>query len=207
VFDQYCDDTFETVECQNYGCFTGDKYKELSQGRFGLGDIEKYESFARLKEICSKINIKKKITDVLDSYSPVVNGKTLGVHVRTSDMNLVHPEYGNFTTSDYIMKIHEIIRIENINNIFVASDNEESIELISKEFKNVVSYPCKFREKKEVFYNDHMHVENFHNPLLWEEAFIEMLLLSRCGQLLCRVSNLANASILFSNTLTKIHRL
>jgi hypothetical protein len=42
---------------------------------------------------------------------------------------------------------------------------------------------------------------------LWVEAFIEMLLLSKCGTLICRSSNVNNASIIYSNTLKKIIRI
>jgi hypothetical protein len=207
IFDQYYDDSFIDIACSYYGTYASDDRVKLPDGRIALGSIENHPTFNSLKKACSKINIKKNIIEIVDKFSAQFTPNTLGVHVRTADMNIIHPEYGVFTTNDYINRIKDIKDTETIDTIFVASDNNGSIDMIRNVFGNVLSYDCVLREATENFKDDSMHSMNMHNPILWEEAFIEMLLLSRCSQLLCRVSNLANASILFSNSLTKIHRL
>jgi hypothetical protein len=201
IFDQWKDDSFV-----DFHCYTPGTYSKVDT--IGLGPIEKSPLFPKMQDVRRLVKVKSYITDKVDKfYSENMTSKTLSVHVRTADMNLYHPEFGVFGTDDYIAKIGEILQTEDIDRIFVASDNMESIDRIGKVFGNVVYYDCRFREKKEVFKDDSMHVKNFTNPLLWEEAFVEMLLLGKGCQFLCRVSNLANAAIIFSDTITKVHRL
>jgi hypothetical protein len=198
VFDQYCDDTFIPVICTYYGNYTNDKIE-------GLGPIEKGKDFEKLKLICSKIRFKKDLIDYVNAFAEKNINNSLGVHVRTGDMNFYVPEYGIYHTSDYIARIKDILAQESLYNIFIASDNEESIEKISQEFPQATYVDELIRERYEGFETPIAHQP--YIPRIWEEGFKEMLLLSRCSQLLCRISNVANSSLLFSNTITKVHRL
>ena len=196
VFDQYYDDTFHEVECINNGTY--------SREGDGYGAIEQCKELPDLKQLCSKLKFKKEITDVVEKYSKLIGDDCLGVHLRTGDMNTGHHQYGIFFTEDYINKIKEL----RPKRIFLASDNYASIEIIKKAIDcDVIYVDGMRREEDESFDYSHVSVNYIDTPRHWQEAFIDCLLLSKCTEMLCRVSNVPNAAQLFSNTLTKIHRL
>jgi len=198
VFDQHYDDSYTLIDVLD-GC--GEKICD---------PIQESSNYDLWKTRIKQIKIKNHIMDTVNEFcANNINSHTLGVHVRTSDMNLTHPEYGIFTTDDYILKIREIIKTEEITNIFVASDNYFSINAIQEEFKNTVYFNCKLRQKSDVgWYGEtSINIAHKNDPLLWEEAFIECLILSRCNKLLHRYSGFANAAIIFSDTITQIYRL
>lgn len=165
----------------------------------GMGAIEDYKDFDLIKECCKKFIIRKDITDRL---MDIPQG-TLGIHFRGGDMDSKHPQFGVFKYEDYKRKIEKI----NPNNIFIASDNDEVIENIKSDFDIPVYYYNFIRAKTIDDDTYKVQMDNASDPIFWQEAFIEMLTLSRCESLLCRISCLANASIAFSDTLKNIHRL
>ena len=90
-------------------------------------------------------------------------------------------------------------------NIFVASDNEESILKLKTIFGNRISYvPNLIRAKTEIEDSSTLQSDNFRSTKFWQEAFLEMLLLSKCSTLICRTSNVANMAIISSNSIKKI---
>jgi hypothetical protein len=189
VFNQSCDESFLNIDCNPVW-------------------VEKAENCAdyyRLKNVCSKIIIKDGIIERVNYYADLFGDKILGVHVRMGDMNICHPEFGVFSTQDYIDKI----KIINPSCIYLASDNEESIRLMRKEVScNIIVAEGLVREKRSDYGQDGIH--NYlllNNEKQWIDSWMECLLLAKCTELLCRVSNLSNTAILFSNSLTKIHRL
>jgi len=187
VMDQYYDETFINVECLNNGSYT-------KPGSDGLGAIEESKDFDKMKLICSKIKFNIHTGPGCD----------LGIHVRLTDMNTMHPQYGNHTTKDYIDKILEL----KPQSIFIASDNHKSISDIIDSYTGVAAYnPFMIREDADSSRTTAVQRNNLNNKAFWVEAFTDMFMLSKSAELLCRVSNLANASILFSNSITKIHRL
>lgn len=194
IFDQDFDDTYTRVFCNFLGVYA-------KEGIY-LGNIEDSKEFGDLKNLCKKIKVKH-----LDKTLQMTS-KTLGVHIRAGDMNDLHPVYGKYYIEDYIEKIEEVLKSEDIDQIYVASDNFDSITQIEKRFGNVVYYDCKLRDRSDRSAPDLIHGGGgLINPLLWEEIMIETINLSRCSQVICRVSNVINAAILFSDTITKIHRL
>ena len=165
------------------------------------------EELRRLRVICGKINIKK---TVLDRVVDGVDNKTLGVHIRLTDMSQYHPElHGGSTTKDYITKIGKIITNQDIKKIFVASDNELSLKEIRDIYGDMVlSNMVTNRTTSEdtpgycTYQIQQMHTESF-----WVDTFIDMITLSKCGELVYKVSNLNNASMCFSSTLGKTYKL
>ena len=201
VFDQYYNESFINLECQHYGVYTDNNSN-------GLGPIENSLNYNNYKYALSKIKFKKNILDFINNNTKDFNQNCLGVHIRLGDMNILHPQYGNLKTDDYVNKIKNIFEKENFDRIFVASDNEKSLDVLQNEFNSQLLFiPDMIREENDNFNSFRLQKEQLNNNIFWEEAFIECLLLSRCNQLLCRVSNLANATIIFSNTITKIYRL
>jgi hypothetical protein len=160
--------------------------------------VEEADNFANLKYLVSKLRVKPEILNSVLRLKPY----DFAIHIRTGDMNTTHPEYGVFTTADFVQKCRYIVK----GPIFVASDNDDAIEKMRKDYE-VVTYPCLIREVDETFTTYGMWIKYAYNYQIWQEAMIEMLSLARAKELICRTSNLSNAAILFSNTINQIHRL
>ena len=198
VLDQSCDRTYKKRLCRFKSGFR-------IKGK-GMGLIEESPLLKKVKKVLGRIRIKKTITNKVNELH-LITEKTLGVHVRGVDMNKTHPKYGVFTLDDYINRIKLILNNYDIDNVFVAADNHESLSILSSVFGNITSYPSAIRGKTKEENTWQVQFDNANNEEFWKEAFIDMLLLSKCKHLLCRMSNLSNASIAYSNTLTNIHRL
>ena len=200
VFDQTPDNSYIIVPCKHHGIYTN---KEMKRGGY-LGAIEDSASFDKMKDICSRIRIKQEILDIVNKYSSLLSPNTLGVHVRLGEMNTIHPQYGIASTRTYIDKINEI----NPDSVFLASDNDTSIRMIKESVScEVIVIENLAREEIDNISVDNVHMNLLYKDYYWREVFTDMLVLSRCNELLCRVSNFANATILFSNSFNKIHRL
>ena len=119
-------------------------------------------------------------------------------------MNIHHKnDYGQLTYSDFLKVIKEEIAPE--SKLFVASDNLESLIKLKEEFGDRVKYvPDLIRAQLETDDSYELQLKYFKTKELWVEAFLEMMLLSKCSKFICRTSNLANMSIITSNTFKKV---
>ena len=200
IFEQEHDDSFVDVPCVFKVL-----YAPLSS-LGGTGSLELSPELEKLKSVCTKIRIKKHISDWVDDYAKDFGDNCLGVHIRLGDMNRQHFEFGVATTNDYGNMIRRIIKHSGVDKVFIASDNRESLFELQQRFpKQVIFVPTFIRARKDNFETSPIHA-NINNPIYWEEAMKECLLLAKTNQLLCRVSNLAHAAIVLSPTITKIHR-
>jgi hypothetical protein len=190
------------IQDNEYNCprdgfnFVLDQYCDYSFKPVHCGFIGHIEVDDRVKEICKKFKLKHK---------PQLKSD-LGVHYRGVDMNKQHPEYGVFTIDDYKNRIDSIITEIKPESMFVASDNDEAAWQFHKWY-SCKFYPDFIRADKLNDDTLQIQVENSCTVRHWEEVFYDMLTLSNCKYLLCRRSNFANASIAFSDILTKIYRL
>ena len=169
--------------------------------------VEESGEFEKLKRIASQIKYKPELSALVDDYVYLlgIKDKTIGVHIRLCDMNIIHgADYGVLTFNDYLEAIQEELESNNAN-IFVASDNEESILKLKAIFGNRISYvPNLIRAKTEIEDSSVLQLNSFKSTKFWQEAFLEMLLLSKCSTLICRTSNVANMAIISSNSIKKI---
>jgi hypothetical protein len=165
------------------------------------GDLE------NLKKIIKKIKIKNTVTDKLNT----LNDRTLGVHIRLTDMNSIHPIHGIFTINDYISKIKTVLKGDpTLNNIFISSDNDESISKIISIFSNhTITYNTVSNRSVKEDDTSYMsyQTKSFSSEMFWVDSFLEMLSLSLCDELIYRVSNLNNSSVIFSEKIKKTHKL
>lgn len=197
ILDQTKDETLPVVGCTHLG-----NYSKFSP-------IESSSKLQEYKKIVKKIKLSQKIIDELNEYLNKynINENYLAVHIRLCDMNIYHSsEYGVVNYEDFLKHIRE--EKKEGMKIFLSSDNYESIEKLKNEFGDDIVYIDEFlrgNSEKEDTLN--LQLSNFKDVRLWEEAFIEMLLLSKCGTLICRTSNLNNVSIIYSDTIKKIIRL
>lgn len=193
VLDQKISDDFYRVNCENLGTY--DKKNH----------IEKSENFNIYKNIVKKIKIKQTILDKVEEYIKKlnINENTIGVHLRLTDMNIHHiTQYG-------VLKFEYYLSNMDVNkDYFIASDNHESIEKLVGIFGDKIKYiPKMIRCEKESDDSTILQIDNFKNEEFWVEAFIEMLILSKCNKIICRTSNLINSSIIHSNNISEIIRL
>jgi len=191
---------FDYVLDQNPDC----KFDEvlrmpLPHGFAPYSNINEVPELHRLKTIVSKLKIKD---TVINKLKPL-KGKALGVHIRLTDMEIYHAEYGKgITTNTFYEATRRTLQSESFDSIFVSSDNDESVEY--------------FKEKMDIVYNDvgnrvkwagdgrhqiGLQLRMSGNEDFWVDTFLEMLSLSKCNTLIYRVSNLNNASVLFSQTI------
>lgn len=122
-------------------------------------------------------------------------------------MNIYHKnDYGNLVFEDFLNEIQKIK--DEGKKIFVASDNNESLSKLKSLYNDDIVYVDGFlRGETETEDTLILQKNHFKDVKLWEEAFIEMLLLSRCGTLICRTSNVNNVAIIYSNNLKNIIRI
>ena len=196
VFDQHYDDSYDLV------------YVYVGAGiSLRIQDSPHYPNW---KQHVKLIKIQDHLAKKIDAFAlENITENTLGVHLRTSDMNMIHPHHGVFTTDDYITAIRKIVKENDIRNIFVACDNKKSIKRMEEEFDNVVYYNCTLRKDDDIGWGGPLSINQaqLNNPVLWEEAFIDCMLLSKCSSLVRRISGMANAAIIFSDTIGKEYKL
>ncbi len=175
--------------------------------------IELSSRFQDYKRVLNKIRFKPQLYFHSEKFCRENNitQDTLGVHVRLTTMNMLHWDlYQNVTIDNYI----DSIKIEFISgkykNIFVSSDNDESIEKLRKEFgdkviahDNFIRYPA---EQHKDFFDSIPEYDWFYQKRYWIETFNDCMVLSKCGGLVCRESNFSNMAILLSNGYKKITR-
>ena len=194
VLDQKLAAEYETIQAQSMATF------------HHRNRVDKSGQYPTLKQLATTLRYKQELLDLVDRYIEKFNidSKTVGVHVRLCDMNILHSDlYGYVTYGDYVREIQK--HIDSDSTLFIASDNEESVEKLQRDFNCKVNYvPGMIRGSTESENTYDLQLNNFTRKELWVEAFLDMLLLSKCSKLICRTSNLANMSIISSNTINKI---
>lgn len=194
IFDQTSNET--SYDCEHLGTYSK------------FNPIETSDNLPDYRKIVIKLKFTKNIQEKLNEYNGQLNidENFIGLHIRLCDVDILHGNHYEFLSFENFE--NEVKKIDRDKKIFVSSDNTESLEKLKKEFGDRIYCVDNFiRGKSEKENTFDLQVANFKNSRLWEEAFIEMLLLSKCGTLICRTSNLNNVSVLYSDTIKKIIRL
>lgn len=197
IFDQKIEDNQVSHNCVAVNSYSKFSPIELSRN---LNDYKKIVSKLRFTE-----NFNKKFNSYLEKLN--IDENYIGVHIRLCDMNIHHGDaYGTLIFEDFLNEIQKIK--EDGKKIFVASDNNESLSKLKSLYNDDIVYVNGFlRGETENEDTLILQMKHFKDVRLWEEAFIEMLLLSKCGTLICRSSNVNNTAVIYSNTLKKIIRI
>jgi hypothetical protein len=193
VLDQTYDTSYVTFDCNNLGVY----HKS--------NPIEKSNNYSKYIEVVNKLKLNDELLKKVNYYTDKfkINESTVGVHVRLTDMNIIHgDDYGVLSFEHFNSQLNSDTKY------FISSDNRESINKLKELYgKNINCVEDMIRCEFEGDDSKSLQLNNFKNPKLWVDAFIEMLLLSKCGTLICRSSNLSNASIINSKTIKNIIRL
>jgi len=162
-----------------------------------------------INQIVNKLKIHSDI-----KVNPQITDKTLGIHIRLTDFMAADTRYLHhpYTTEDIIESTYNIMESGDYDNIFIASDNIESLEKFDKKF-NFICNNSQFIYHQEVDPtrdSDYLWLERFETPqeetkAFVQEAFLDMYSLSKCGGLIRIGSNLAISSLMFSSTINKVY--
>jgi hypothetical protein len=193
VLDQQYDSNHQNINCNHLGSY------------HKLNPIENSSNYTKYVEVINKLKFNKKLLEKVKYYEKKIgiDDSTVGVHVRLTDMNIIHGEdYGVLSFEEFKTQLNPDTKY------FISSDNNESINKLKELYGNNINYvKGMIRSEFENENSESIQLNNFKNPQFWIESFLEMLLLSKCGTLICRSSNLSNAAIINSKTIKNIIRL
>ncbi len=163
------------------------------------------------KKTLSRIHIKNSIKNLAHTFCAVnnVGPKTLGVHLRMTTM-MLHDNLKKVTYEQYCETIDKCLETGNYENIYVASDNDESLRKLENRYGSHIRYYSNLlRLKTEIIGNRSdfsWEYDMFFRKQFWIESFMECLTLSYCGGLVCRDSNFSNMAVVFSNSIKNVYR-
>lgn len=156
-------------------------------------------------DVAKKIVWNKEIIKNFDIFKEkYINNNTLGIHIRFTSMKAHNNIYGNVSFNKYIDNINLFINKYNINNLFIASDNEEAIEIIKNNFPNCkINYLENINRCENIDDNgwDKEIFNRCNNKESFKEVIYDVLLLSNCKYLIHRVSSVSNLALLLSDTI------
>lgn len=144
-------------------------------------------------------NVLDKVTVFMDDN---FKENMLGVHIRMTDMNLHAAGHKSvvITENDYFGKIDEVLIKENIDKIFVASDNMEMIDKLSSRY-DICYYDMVHRQQTQNTSKAYWLQNwvpngkpNDWGPDYYIESMIDSILLSYCNVLIARKSALNYSS-------------
>lgn len=173
------------------------------------------DKIIRAKELINKyIKVKNYIIDEANSIiSPGLHFNIVGIHVRGTDRRKGAPKH-LLTANDevYLQKARELDLHHNFLHIFLACDEIETVDLFKKEFGKRLIVTDAYRVSQNTKIRggyDWLFKANrpFHRYLLGKEVLIDVLLLARCGHLICGPSNVSHAAIYFSESPQYIHEI
>lgn len=192
IFDQHLTDTYEKVSCWGNMLFDWDEIV--------LADIRnKVQSYFKFNDYTNGL---------VDNFVKLnnISEKTLGVHIRMSDMNSWHgTQFGFVYYDDYIREIDRILHDNDIDNLFISSDNKETLNKLKIRYSNAIYYTDVFRTDNEHEYGDHKKLMDdfFYRMRDWDvfyTPFLDMITLSKCGYFIGRkFSNFSIAAIMLGN--------
>jgi len=183
---------------------TGKHFITWNNGHNDIIRDKKFYNYEKLNLLKQKIKFSQKIKG--ENY--FCDESTLGIHIRITDMNVLHPQNTKGISVDSYLNIINQTRI-NFKNIFIASDNHNSIQYLTnllykehKLFYNASDFIAE-HEYDSSLYN--IQINEMENKFFWIQAFKDMYSLSRCDCLIHGVSNLNNVSFLFSDSIKHSH--
>lgn len=173
--------------------------------------IENSDRLQDYKRVLNKIHIKNEVKSKVDDFCKnlSVGARTLGVHVRLTTM-LLHDKFKQVTYEDYCRVIDSCLATGKYDNLYVATDNVESLVKMENRYGRYIRYyPNLYRLPTEIIRNSSewsWEFDMFFRKRFWQESFLECLTLSKCGGLVCRESNFSNMAVVFSNSLGNVYR-
>lgn len=187
-----------------------DKYPYKVVPYYGMANIWK-EGVPKKKQII-KINqfIKQYCpfkTEIKDDFDKIAKGlqldNALGVHMRGTDMNATVGHNKPASIEENIVKIRETLEKNNLERIFLCTDEEAIKERMVEIFGDKVCFVDAYRSQGGQV-GIHLQAEmankrENHRYQLGYEVLRDAYLLSSCRAIVCGKSNVAYAAIVMNN--------
>jgi len=175
-------------------------------------------TLARGRELIQKyVRIKPGIERHLDSLLTRETGAhCAGVHVRGTDQRHGHfPDHPVSAVPEaYLEQVVMLDKEQSFNRIFLATDEQETVSLFTREFgARLLTIPA-HRTSSSVaeanFRQDYTWLFSAsdrcrHRYHLGLEVLVDALLLSRCRHLVCGASNVSHAAMYFATEAQRVH--
>jgi hypothetical protein len=170
-----------------------------------------------VKEILNKyIHIKKDILEKVNDYKTKnFDGHVvLGVMARGSEMNDIHPQYGNQTIETWVEETKNILnKHPEIDVIFLVTEDSNYIPIFLNDFPGTLYLNDVFRKTNEKL-EDMIRFSLFyciantrkdHSKILGEECLVQGLLLSKCDYLLIKQCGTSSAAIVYGDNIKDVY--
>lgn len=143
------------------------------------------------KYITFSDNVKQYLYESADGM--FTGKKTLGVHVRGTDMNVGYNGHAKIVTpEEYLKAAKKAFDVGEFENIFLATDEGRSIELFQKEFgRRLLFFTDILRSDDGQALHFSKSERRNHKYLLGLEVLRDMYVLSLCDGLVAGVSNVS----------------
>lgn len=150
---------------------------------------EIYGKYIRLNDIAGRM-IERDIAGMLQGK------KTIGIHYRGTDFKINYDGHPVCVTLEQeFMAVREALRTESFEQIFLATDEIESVEKFKGEFGNrVVYYQDVFRSSTDVSVAFSKSGREKHHYWLGYEVLRDMYTLSACDGLVAGLSQVSNCA-------------
>lgn len=160
-----------------------------------------YEKIGELVEVNKKYmklkqNVNEKILKEIKGL--IKNKKTLAVHVRGVEWGEISNHPIPLTLDKYIEEIDKAIEKEDFEQIFLATDSEDTIEFLSNKYKGKIVYykdvarASKGSKTLAIFDNSIQRKNNHY--LLGLEVLRDMMTLASCDGIIAGYSNISIAA-------------
>jgi hypothetical protein len=169
------------------------EYVNVSVWGHHLDNLNDPDLLSELRKQLKYLNFNSGIIDVVNKNSETMElgGDTLGVHIRLTDMNLIHGKhYGYVYFDDYVKAVDQILNNNNVKNIFIAADNHESIKKLKNRYSNICYieniYRTELEDKTHNSKNKGIGYDKFNSVEDIISPFYDVFALSKCGYLIGR---------------------
>ena len=195
----------EAYSSNNYVLSKNQYYGNLGVPVYSINQGHITEEMVRKLYVLQKqrIPIKYLFIEECDAYFEKLfkDQLVIGVHVRGTDMNkglklhTIPPQI-----NDIFGHVDSILATNNCS-IFLCSDESKAVEWFTRRYGDRVKTLHAFRAKTETLLGIHKQNDerNHHHYLLGKEVLLDSLMLSKCDYLICGVSNVSSAAVLFNN--------
>lgn len=161
---------------------------------------DSYQELAKINKRYMRLHesIQREITNSI--HQLLGNKKTLAVHVRGVEWGNIAGHPVPLSLDKYIEKVDEAIEKEKFEQIFLATDSEDTIEYLSNKYKDkIVFYNDVARASKGskalALFDESIKRKNNHY-LLGLEVLRDMMTLAACQGLIAGYSNISAAAII-----------
>ena len=148
--------------------------------------------------VAKYVRVKPHIWSLVDEFygQNLDQYHTYGVHIRGTDFGYAEPT----KPETYFKAIHESIRKDQHSDIriFLATDQEQFVDLFRKEFGNIVVTYSSIRSTSEMAPFQFNHISPYKKG---EDVLVDMLLLSRCNFLFKCASAVGEYAMWFNPSL------